>query len=74
MAANDDDAVKQIFSRCLLNCFNVDLWSVSCPLPAFCLWTPLFVKYFIKRKELDIKGVEKKSVFQWKPCPMGNRL
>ncbi|CAM6129012.1 unnamed protein product [Calypogeia fissa] len=26
MAANDDDAVKQIFSRCLLNCLNVDLW------------------------------------------------
>ncbi|KAG6552890.1 hypothetical protein Mapa_005545 [Marchantia paleacea] len=26
MAANNDDAVKQIFSRCLLNCLNVDLW------------------------------------------------
>ncbi|KAL3702271.1 hypothetical protein R1sor_020293 [Riccia sorocarpa] len=26
MAANNDDAVKQIFSRCLLNCLSVDLW------------------------------------------------
>eukprot|EP00252_Welwitschia_mirabilis_P003377 TRINITY_DN13455_c0_g1_i2.p1 TRINITY_DN13455_c0_g1~~TRINITY_DN13455_c0_g1_i2.p1 ORF type:complete len:421 (+),score=95.39 TRINITY_DN13455_c0_g1_i2:408-1670(+) len=26
MAANNDDAVKQIFSRCLLNCLHVGLW------------------------------------------------
>lgn len=26
MNANNDDATKQIFSRCLLNCLHVDLW------------------------------------------------
>eukprot|EP00249_Psilotum_nudum_P012644 c23898_g1_i2 orf=376-1161(+) len=26
MIANNDDATKQIFSRCLLNCLHVDLW------------------------------------------------
>jgi len=26
IAANDDEAVKQIFSRCLLHCLHVDLW------------------------------------------------
>ncbi|CAN0877139.1 Cleavage stimulation factor subunit 77 [Linum grandiflorum] len=26
MAVNNDDATKQIFSRCLLNCFQVPLW------------------------------------------------
>ncbi|KAI5661042.1 hypothetical protein M9H77_20365 [Catharanthus roseus] len=26
MAVNNDDAVKQIFSRCLLNCLNIPLW------------------------------------------------
>ena len=28
MNANNDDATKQIFSRCLLNCLHVDLWYV----------------------------------------------
>jgi len=26
MAVNNDDATKQIFSRCLLNCLQVPLW------------------------------------------------
>ncbi|KAK9077280.1 hypothetical protein SSX86_005617 [Deinandra increscens subsp. villosa] len=26
MAANNDDAIKQIFSRCLLNCLQIPLW------------------------------------------------
>ncbi|KAJ6695703.1 RNA CLEAVAGE STIMULATION FACTOR [Salix koriyanagi] len=26
MAVNNDDAIKQIFSRCLLNCLHVPLW------------------------------------------------
>jgi len=28
MAVNNDDAIKQIFSRCLLNCLQVPLWYV----------------------------------------------
>lgn len=30
MAVNNDDATKQIFSRCLLNCLQVPLWSRHC--------------------------------------------
>jgi hypothetical protein len=30
MAVNNDDAIKQIFSRCLLNCLQVPLWYVVC--------------------------------------------
>ncbi|CAO2199664.1 unnamed protein product [Urochloa humidicola] len=26
MATNNDDATKQIFSRCLLNCLHINLW------------------------------------------------
>ena len=26
MAVNNDDATKQIFSRCLLNCLQIPLW------------------------------------------------
>lgn len=28
MAVNNDDAIKQIFSRCLLNCLQIPLWYV----------------------------------------------
>ena len=28
MATNNDEATKQIFSRCLLNCLHISLWSV----------------------------------------------
>lgn len=28
MAVNNDEATKQIFSRCLLNCFQIPLWYV----------------------------------------------
>jgi hypothetical protein len=27
IAANNDEATKQIFSRCLLNCLHINLWS-----------------------------------------------
>ena len=30
MAANNDDATKQIFSRCLLNCLQIPLWYIVC--------------------------------------------
>nr|GMD96572.1 cleavage stimulation factor subunit 77 isoform X1 [Ipomoea batatas] len=30
MAVNNDDATKQIFSRCLLNCLQIPLWYVYC--------------------------------------------
>lgn len=26
MAVNNDDATKQLFSRCLLNCLQIPLW------------------------------------------------
>ncbi|KAJ0042089.1 hypothetical protein Pint_17116 [Pistacia integerrima] len=32
MAVNNDDATRQIFSRCLLNCLQVPLW-YSFPFP-----------------------------------------
>lgn len=28
MVVNNDDATKQIFSRCLLNCLHIPLWYV----------------------------------------------
>lgn len=28
IAVNNDDATKQIFSRCLLNCLQVPLWYI----------------------------------------------
>ncbi|PKI33146.1 hypothetical protein CRG98_046465 [Punica granatum] len=34
MAANNDDATRLIFSRCLLNCLQVPLWSLFL-LPCF---------------------------------------
>lgn len=30
MAANNDDATKQIFSRCLLYCLQIPLWYIIC--------------------------------------------
>lgn len=33
MAVNNDDAIKQIFSRCLLNCLNIPLWYIFYPHP-----------------------------------------
>eukprot|EP00249_Psilotum_nudum_P012645 c23898_g1_i3 orf=376-975(+) len=41
MIANNDDATKQIFSRCLLNCLHVDLWN-GCG-----IWTCLAGIYII---------------------------
>jgi hypothetical protein len=29
MAVSNDDATKQIFSRCLLNCLQIPLWYVT---------------------------------------------
>lgn len=29
MAVNNDDATKQIFSRCLLNCLQIPLWYIA---------------------------------------------
>ncbi|KAJ7976482.1 Cleavage stimulation factor subunit 77 [Quillaja saponaria] len=43
MAANNDDATKQIFSRCLLNCLQVPLWRC-------------YIRFI--RKVNDKKGVE----------------
>lgn len=28
MASNNDEATKQVFSRCLLNCLQVPLWYI----------------------------------------------
>ena len=55
MAVNNDEAAKQIFSRCLLHCFQIPLWYVFTfaligisltdkPHPflyVLCTWSPL---------------------------------
>nr|KYP37401.1 hypothetical protein KK1_041411 [Cajanus cajan] len=43
MVVNNDDAVKQIFSRCLLNCLQIPLWRC-------------YIRFI--RKVNDRKGIE----------------
>lgn len=52
MAVNNDDAIKQIFSRCLLNCLHVPLWYVFLFYTHISLLYNIFTLFY-----MDLSGV-----------------